>query len=274
MNQLKLSFTTLLLFFVCSLWAQQDSVTTYFDAQWNEVKSKNETVYYRKSYRQKGNVFAADYYKSGIVMLTGNYSDKKCNIRNGCFINYSEEGIKISENYYKKGKRTGQWRYWNREGILTESMYYNNDVLDGTFLTFNANGKVASEAVYANGIRKTFKTNPYPAEPEKANTPAQKFDEHMAEYEGGEDSLMAFLSSNIVYPNDAKKKNIQGRVILQFIIDVQGEVKDVTIVKSVETSLDQEALRVVKLMPPWKPGKIDGKNVPIRYTLPIVFKLN
>lgn len=273
MKPLKLIITASLVLCNFLLWAQHDTVTSYFDAHWNSVKSKDEAVYYRKSYEQKGSIFVTDYYKSGIVMLTGSYSDKNLEIRDGCFIYYNDEGVKTSVNYFKDGKRTGQWSYWNQKGVLTESMYYHNNVLDGTYLTFGTDGKVTSEAVYENGIRRTFKSNPYP-DTQKKNATETTFSETMPEFIGGVDSLMSFLSNNIKYPKSAQKKNIEGKVILQFTINVQGEIKDVTVVKSVETSLDDEAVRVVKSMPSWNPGTQNGNRIPVRYTLPIIFKLN
>lgn len=86
--------------------------------------------------------------------------------------------------------------------------------------------------------------------------------------------LIRFLQENVKYPQDAAKNKIQGRVLVQFIVDKEGNVKDPTILQEVYPSLDAEALRVVKLMPRWTPGYQDGQPVNVKYALPIVFKLN
>lgn len=86
--------------------------------------------------------------------------------------------------------------------------------------------------------------------------------------------LIRFLQENVKYPQDAAKSKIQGRVLVQFIVDKEGNVKDPTILQEVYPSLDAEALRVVKLMPRWTPGYQDGQPVNVKYALPIVFKLN
>jgi protein TonB len=97
--------------------------------------------------------------------------------------------------------------------------------------------------------------------------------EDMPDYPGGTQALMKFLNNNVRYPADAQKKKIQGRVVVCFILTKTGNIEDVKIAKSVYPSLDAEAIRVVKLMPKWKPGKQNGKTVNVKYTLPIAFRL-
>lgn len=86
--------------------------------------------------------------------------------------------------------------------------------------------------------------------------------------------LMKFLMENVQYPQDAYKNKIQGRVVVEFIVDKEGNIKDPTILQSAYPSLDAEALRVVKLMPRWTPGYQEGQPVNVKYAVPIVFKLN
>jgi protein TonB len=88
------------------------------------------------------------------------------------------------------------------------------------------------------------------------------------------DALMKFLQQNIKYPEQAQKDSIQGRVIVQFVINKMGQVTDPTIMRSVSPELDAEALRVTNAMPLWTPGKQKGKAVNVKFTLPITFKLN
>jgi len=93
-------------------------------------------------------------------------------------------------------------------------------------------------------------------------------------FTGGEKALMKFLNENIKYPKSAQENNIQGKVILKFIVDETGKVVEPTVVNKVDPSLDAEAIRVISLMPNWMPGKQKGKNVKVRYFLPISFKLS
>lgn len=92
-------------------------------------------------------------------------------------------------------------------------------------------------------------------------------------FPGGAQALKDYLSSQLKYPRKARKKHITGRVVTTFRVMEDGTISDVKVAKSVEKSLDAEAVRVVSGMPKWLPGKINGKCVPWKYTLPVTFKL-
>lgn len=97
--------------------------------------------------------------------------------------------------------------------------------------------------------------------------------EKMPAFPGGMAELMKYLSSNIKYPVEAHKAGIQGRVVVSFVVNKDGTVKDAKIVRSVDKSIDAEALRVISAMPKWQPGYQDGKAVSVRYTVPVTFRL-
>ena len=98
--------------------------------------------------------------------------------------------------------------------------------------------------------------------------------EEMPEFPGGTEKFMEYLSGNIKYPEAAKDKNISGRVFIQFVIEKDGSVTNVKVMRGIGGGCDEEAVRVVKAMPKWKPGKQKGKPVRVSYILPIVFKLD
>ncbi|MGQ9620328.1 MAG: energy transducer TonB [Bacteroidales bacterium] len=97
--------------------------------------------------------------------------------------------------------------------------------------------------------------------------------EEMPSFPGGEQALMEFIYANIQYPEIAKENNIQGRVILRFCVTYKGTVDQVSVIKSVDPSLDNEAIRVIKMLPTWKPGKQGGKPVNVWYSVPVTFQL-
>ena len=99
------------------------------------------------------------------------------------------------------------------------------------------------------------------------------FVEEMPEFPGGMHELMKFLSKNIVYPDISIKNDVQGRVVVQFVITKEGYIKDPNVLSGVDPHLDAEALRVVRTMPRWKPGKLGGEPANVKYTLPIMFRL-
>ena len=98
--------------------------------------------------------------------------------------------------------------------------------------------------------------------------------EEMPEFPGGMAEAMKFLSKNIKYPSVAQKAKIEGRVIVQFVVEKDGSVSDVKTVRSVSPELDAEAIRVVNMMPKWTPGKQRGKAVAVKFTMPIMFRLD
>ena len=98
--------------------------------------------------------------------------------------------------------------------------------------------------------------------------------EEMPEFPGGTEKFMEYLSSNIKYPEEAKEKGISGRVFIQFVIEKDGSVTNVKVMKGIGALCDDEAVRVVKSMPKWKPGKQKGKPVRVNYILPVSFKLD
>lgn len=98
--------------------------------------------------------------------------------------------------------------------------------------------------------------------------------EVMPQFPGGQIAMLQYLMKNIKYPEQAMKEGIQGRVAVRFIVEKDGSISDVKPVLSVHPLLNKEAVRVVKSMPKWSPGKHNGKPVRVRFNLPVMFKLN
>ncbi len=97
--------------------------------------------------------------------------------------------------------------------------------------------------------------------------------ESMPEFPGGEANLYKFLAENIKYPQMAKESGIQGRVFVTFVVERDGSVTDVRVLRGIGGGCDEEAIRVVKAMPKWTPGKQRGKSVRVQYNLPVKFTL-
>jgi TonB family protein len=113
----------------------------------------------------------------------------------------------------------------------------------------------------------------YPSRRDSVPATVFKIVEKMPEYPGGMDDLIKFLSQNVRYPEAAKKENIQGMVVVQFIIDKDGTIRDPHVVQGIGGGANEEALRVVKMMPKWKPGLQKGQAVNVQFNLPIRFML-
>ena len=98
--------------------------------------------------------------------------------------------------------------------------------------------------------------------------------EDQPEFPGGTAALMEYLRKNIKYPSICRENNIQGKVIVTFIVNKDGSIVEPEVIKAVNPSLDKEALRVISGMPNWKPGMQRGKAVRVRYSVPVNFRLN
>lgn len=158
--------------------------------------------------------------------------------------------IKIDNVKMKEEKITWQT---NPDGVILEDLFFQ---LQSDSLKYDelVNWNPNEESVY-NEVNEIDKVDEKPSFP------------------GGESAMKSYLNSNVKYPAAAQENGIQGRVIVQFIIEKDGSISDVKISRSVDPSLDWEALRVVKAMPKWTPAKLKGIPVRTKCTTPVVFRL-
>lgn len=155
----------------------------------------------------------------------------------------SDEEIALA-GHVKNGQLDGTWKGVLKDGTLyCEEKYSKGELIEG-----KSYGR----------YRESYTYNKVEVKPE---------------FQGGDAALIRFLQENIVYPYLEKNENIQGRVMLRFIVNTQGKVQNPIVVSSVSSGLDNEALRVVSMLPDFKPGILRGQPVNVYYNLPIVFRL-
>lgn len=135
----------------------------------------------------------------------------------------------------------------------------------------DANTEIPDPVVSENAVEDPVEAE-LPAEKERGEVYVAV--EKQAEFPGGIQALMQWLSMNVRYPEDAMKNDVQGRVIVKFVVNPDGSISDPTVLKSVEPSLDQEAIRVVMAMPKWEAAENNGQKVASYFNLPIAFKLS
>lgn len=158
---------------------------------------------------------------------------------------------------------------WYETGELFMQINFKDGILNGKEITFWENGNRKRESNYRNGRLLNGKCW------DRDGNEVQYFPhETEAEYPGGENAMIFFLSSNLKYPPQARNRREQGIVFVTFVIDEGGKVVNPEILKGVSTDLDREAIRVVKRMPKWTPATKDGQNVRSRLNMPIKFMLN
>jgi len=120
----------------------------------------------------------------------------------------------------------------------------------------------------------------YEGDPEIPFEPEPKLlVQEMPEFPGGEEELLKFLSDNVIYPEEALENRVEGRITVRFVVSVNGSVQKAEVYGSTGTALDlslleNEALRVIRMLPTWRPGKQDGTPVPVYFTVPVNFKIN
>lgn len=241
--------------------------TIYFDKNWTKTSEKIEAKYYRLSIKENNLYRFTDYYISGIVQCEGFFSNIDSEFKTGNWKYYTEEGWIESEGAYKENKRNGLWKIY-REGKIHIESEIEDGVNEGNLTLYYPDGKIRSKEFYKND--KAFFGKTYDKTGKEITyVPV----EEMPEFPGGEEALLEYIAKNTKYPKKAQKKDIQGTVLVNFIVEVDGSVTRAKIIKSVNPMLDAEAIRVVKSLPKWKPGTQDGIPVKVYYDIPFNFQM-
>lgn len=170
----------------------------------------------------------------------------------------------------------------NPKEIDNVSVIKNEDVLKEYAKHFNADTSngiifINTKEYVKNGKKELVSANVKAKEPaEEIDTDNDAFNvvEQMPQFPGGEIELMKFISENVKYPEAASKAGTQGRVVAQFIVEADGSITNVKVLKNVSDEIDAEAVRVIKAMPKWKPGMQKGQPVRVKYTIPVTFRLS
>jgi TonB family protein len=137
-------------------------------------------------------------------------------------------------------------------------------------ITLDKNGGIETPWQLVFGLSEKLETSEY----EKGEGQAYTFVDQMPEYPGGTNALLKYIQSKVKYPANAKQNGVEGKVMVQFIVDEKGNVVNPKIIKGIGYGCDEEALRVIKLLPGWIPGKQGGKPVKVKMVIPFSFKLN
>jgi TonB family protein len=231
-----------------------------------EYVSKN--VVYPEEAKEKeiqGRVFI-----SFVVEKDGSIGEVKVlrGIGGGC----DEESVRVISDMprWKPGKQKGKAVRVSYQIPIMFKLGQTNDEYKTTVKTV-----IAGDGDYSYKAS----TATVPDNPAKANMKPDKdgvyqIVDEMPEFPGGVEALMDYVSRNVKYPESAKENNLQGRVLVKFVIEKDGSVSNVEVGRGWGNELDDEAVRVVKAMPKWKPGKQDGQPVRVSFMLPINFKLS
>ncbi len=249
-------------------YSQMDTSIVYLDSEWKEVSEINYE-YFRKVFKVGKLWGVKDFYKDGVLQMSGFYLDKKLKKKHGQFDYYSKQGVRYSEYHYVKGKKNGLHIMYQKDSSVYARKLFKKDKLFGESYWYHDNGIVASREDYMKGemTKYTFYNE---------NGEELKGDylyELLPEYPGGLSGLSTFISENVIYPKQAIDNNIQGRVLVKFIVEKDGTVNEVKSENYIHSLLNHEAERVVKSFSKWKPAKFHNLPARVVYTVPINFKL-
>ncbi|WP_439183356.1 TonB family protein [Carboxylicivirga taeanensis] len=246
MDTLKMRFTFLLI--VCSLFEMahsQNTIVTYYDTHWKEV-GKEQAAYYREAFRGKGRrCHVRDYFINGQLQMSGTYRSSLQEKRQGYFEYFYPSGGRRSHGEYKNDKMKGEWKWYREDGSVSSIEHYKRGKLKA-FTFWDENGK------QLEGEQNIYE---------------------LAQFVGGPEALANFIATTVVYPPEAQQNGVSGRVFVSFIVNENGFVENVAIERSAHSDLNNEAMRVVKLLPRWIPGRHHNLPSDISFTVPINFVL-
>jgi len=212
------------------------------------------------------------WFDDGSKYEEGQYS---ANLRNGYWKTYiPEKNTLDNEGAYSKGKPNGEWKYYHKKGTLHKTLNWSNGYKEGKSIIYDTLGNISNEIIYKSDTILS-QTNENAATLEH---PYFESCENMADAikrsQCTRDKIPQFIYSKLEYPALARENDVEGKALIQFVVDKEGDIKDIRVLSGVCESIEKECLRVItKHMPKWKPGKVDTKNIQVSYKLPIKFKL-
>lgn len=275
---MKQLFSILLFFLIVKTYSQD----TIYLHDLNDTISiqKEKALYYKTINFNIHPVEVTSYYVNGVKISTVHYSSLKAIVKDGEYETFFYNGKTNIKGTFINNNMEGTWLIYNREkGFLETKTNFKDNLKNGRSFTFFENGKLSRMDIYVRdtlGLSTCYDSIGNVIECYSVDT-SLIYDkvEVMPEFPGKTAAMMLFLQKNIIYPDVARDKGLEGKVIVKYYIDVDGSVKDPFILMDgVGGGCGDEAIRVVKLLPKWKPGSQNGKIVKVYYTLPITFKIH
>lgn len=283
----KFLFAISLLITCAPVRAQQteEKIVAYFDAQWKRVYDSTAEISYYRTVVPAGDHFTVkDYWVSGVLQMKAECSKYLPEaVIDGKAIFYYENGKLKKEGTYKNDKERGVFQEYYESGKLCKEMEYTEQGdrylqaydENGKELLIKGNGLIPSRVLSAwsySEIEDHKIRGSYFIEDNTTDTVYAKTDIH-AEYKGGLQQMKRDVGKNLRYPEASRKLGLQGTVFVHFVIDKEGSVGDVEVLRGVFRDCNDEAVRVVALLNNWKPARHRGKIVKSAFVLPVSFKL-
>ncbi len=265
---------------------------TFLESDETEVKTHYHTMLSRK---QDGSFVFRQFfpetmtltklitYKSDGVTMHGfnaKYSDMGELRANGHYVDGLKHGkwVEYGTGLYIEGKKEGEWKITNKEGQLSAIYHYKDDKKEGPFIEYDSLVQIQNEGVYrADTIftqsKQVDKSTVEQIMPMMITTHCHQL-RHPEKAKCSEKAMLEYIYKTLRYPREARDYGVQGQMVVQFTVDVDGSIKDINVLIGLCQSLKDEVIRVVKSFPAWSPGYTNGKPVEVKYTLPVKFTLD
>jgi TonB family protein len=260
------SLFVLLPILACTLSVEAQD-TTYLNANY-APSTPDRATSYKVKIRTDSGWRVSEYSMSGIPHSIICYKDDSLKVRQGEFISYSDNGVPVYRTRFTNGKADGNEAYFYETGQLKASGLRRDGDYDGEWVGYFPSGKLAGKATFRYGKEVA---GVYFHEDGSPNKEVTEFF-HESTYPGGTPAFTRFLNKSLRYPKEAVKSNTQGTVVAQFIVNKDGTISDLQLIRSVDKYLDEEALRVLRHMSNWEPAMIAGIPLKSYKRQPIVFK--
>lgn len=213
------------------------------------------------------------WYDDGTPELLGQYSDNK---HAGEWKYFSHEGYLLHVGPYDSTGKTGLWRQYTASGAVCGEYGFRDNRKDGISTEYDSLGNKVLELVYRQGevVDTLVATGISPvSEQMSVFGKCGSVPDSVLRGTCSERALIEFLAMNIRYPARARENNVQGTAIVRFMINSDGTLSDIKVLRGLSEDIRQEVIRIISIMPPWEPGRHDGQPVKVAFTMPIKFRL-
>jgi protein TonB len=266
---MKIFIAAFIIFYSVAALSQVSADTVYLDKD-KKITTLPDYVFYRVTTPQGNKFSAAVHFRNGAIAILGTFSALEPKlIKDGHFTYFSENNIKVRDCYYEANLLEGEYLGYDTPGALVLKAHYKQGHLDGHRISYYPSGTVRRDEVYQDNV--LLSGHCYDEQGKEVEFFPR---EVMPEYPGSDEALMDFIRDHLHYPEADKQENVQGRVIISFVIDTAGDIKDIAIKEGVSAAINNEAIRIIHLLSKFKPGMREGKPVSVEYAIPIKFALS
>jgi TonB family protein len=257
----------LILWVLCDLPAFAQ--TTIYLAANHQETTADKAFYTRKKIKTDSGWQVTDYFISGKMAMTGLFLDDSCMIGQGEFTWYTDSGYLFRRSHLVQRKAEGKETFYYSNGNVRAEGANREGRHQGEWTGYYLSGKLSGKARYENGNQISASFFHEDGTPDETITLFFR----SADYPGGPSAWFRYFSKNMKYPEKAINNNIQGTVVLEFTVKVDGSIADLKVVQSADKLLDDEAFRLINLSGKWDPKIIGGTVCEVIVRQPVTFKL-